>query len=131
MASSVVRSDTDDGMYLYLCALWDAGIGHTAFLDSWSVVAISKYFCRKQSMGNKFSADDLDAWTPKTRRPGRSEPSPKPQTQEYKMMRDKIKLNVLHLTREPSKHRRLQYMDALCHVLQHRQQLMTLSLGNW
>eukprot|EP01084_Bolivina_argentea_P049439 90928_1 len=88
-------------------------------------------------MGNKFSEDDLENWKPKTIRKRQSFYMSQ-QTQEYKMVYDKIDKNVLHLTREPSKYSRLNYMHALCYILNDNSNnkdknkiINSLSLWNW
>ena len=69
-------------------------------------------------MGNRFSADDLENWKPKTRRSQSQHRKSQKKTQEYITISGKIDKNSLHLTREPSKHSRLAYMHALCDILQ-------------
>eukprot|EP01083_Nonionella_stella_P176344 616696_1 len=101
-------------------------------------------------MGSKVSGNDLDNWKPKSMRPHpyasrrrKSQP-----THEYTVISDKITKHTLHLTREPSKQSRLNYMYALCAILsdnsdhiQHRgngtkpnnnkQKIQSLSIWNW
>lgn len=84
-------------------------------------------------MGNKFTAEDLENWKPKTKR-RRSHQSVHHRTVEYMIIFDKIDNESLHLTREPSKHSRLNYMHALCDILDaenSNKKINCLSVWNW